>query len=37
VQQGSDGGFYVTMGGSNTGVAGPWQVQWNAPFVIVLM
>jgi hypothetical protein len=37
VQRGSDGGFYITMGGSNTGVAGPWEVQWNVPFTIVLM
>jgi hypothetical protein len=37
VHQASDGGFDITMGGSNTGVAGPWQVQWNVPFVIVLM
>ena len=37
VRRGADGGFYITMGGSNTGVPGPWQVQWNVPFVIVLM
>jgi hypothetical protein len=37
VTRGSDGGFYVTMGGSNTGVPGPWQAQWNVPFVIILM
>ena len=37
VYRGSDGGFYVSMGGSNTGVPGPWQVQWNVPFEIVLM
>lgn len=32
-----DGSFRVIMGGSNTGVAGPWQAQWNVPFVIVLL
>jgi hypothetical protein len=37
VTQGSDGGFYISMGGSNTGVAGPWELQWNVPFVIVLL
>ena len=37
VTRGSDGGFYITMGGSNTGAVGPWQAQWNIPFVIVLM
>lgn len=37
VTKGSDGGFYVTMGGSNTGAPGQWQPQWNVPFVIVLM
>lgn len=37
VQRGSDGGFYITMGGSNTGVAGPWEMQWNVPFTIVLL
>lgn len=31
-----DGSFLVTMGGSNTGVAGPWQFQSNVPFTIVL-
>jgi hypothetical protein len=25
------------MGGSNTGVPGPWQSQWNVPFTIVLL
>jgi hypothetical protein len=33
----SDGSFLVVMGGSNTGVAGPWEAQWNVPFVIVLL
>lgn len=37
VRRGADGGFYVTMGGSNTGAPGPWQAQSNIPFVIVLM
>lgn len=37
VTKGSDGGFYVAMGGSNTGVPGPWQLQWNVPFVLVVM
>jgi hypothetical protein len=32
-----DGSFRVTMGGSNTGVPGPWEAQWNIPFVIVLL
>jgi hypothetical protein len=33
----SDGSFHVVMGGSNTGVPGPWQSQWNVPFTIVLL
>jgi hypothetical protein len=37
VTRGADGGFYIAMGGSNTGTPGPWQVQWNVPFTIVLM
>ena len=37
VHKGADGGFYVTMGGSNVGQPGPWQAQSNVPFVIVLM
>ncbi|MFL5912686.1 MAG: hypothetical protein ACJ768_19225 [Gaiellaceae bacterium] len=37
VHKGSDGGFYISMGGANTGVPGPWEVQWNVPFTIVLM
>ncbi len=32
-----DGSFRVIMGGSNSGVAGPWQAQWDVPFVIVLL
>jgi hypothetical protein len=32
-----DGSFRVIMGGSNSGVPGPWQAQWNVPFVIVLL
>lgn len=32
-----DGSFLVVMGGSNTGAVGPWQAQWNVPFVIVLL
>jgi hypothetical protein len=37
VARASDGGFLVTMGGTNTGVPGPWQAQWNVPFTIILM
>lgn len=37
VRKGADGGWWVTMGGSNTGAPGPWQFQSNVPFVIVLM
>ena len=37
VRHGSDGGWWVTMGGSNVGVPGPWQFQADVPFVIVLM
>lgn len=37
VHHGSDGGWWVTMGGSNVGAPGPWQFQSNVPFVIVLM
>jgi hypothetical protein len=37
VRLGSDGGWWVTMGGSNVGQPGPWQFQSNVPFVIVLM
>jgi len=33
----ADGSFRITMGGSNTGTPGPWQFQWNVPFVIVLL
>lgn len=33
----SDGSFRVVMGGSNVGAVGPWQAQWNVPFVIVLL
>jgi hypothetical protein len=36
VKRGADGGFYVTMGGSNVGVPGPWQFQSDVPFTIVL-
>jgi hypothetical protein len=32
-----DGSFRVIMGGSNTGAPGPWQAQWDVPFVIVLL
>jgi len=32
-----DGSFLVVMGGSNAGTAGPWEAQWNVPFVIVLL
>lgn len=35
--KGADGGWWVTMGGSNTGAPGPWQFQSNIPFTIVLM
>ena len=37
IHKGSDGGFYITMGGSNTGAPGQWQTQWSVPFVVVLM
>jgi hypothetical protein len=37
VSRQSDGSFQVVMGGANTGVPGPWQAQWNVPFVIVLL
>ena len=33
----ADGSFRIAMGGSNTGTPGPWQFQWNVPFVIVLL
>jgi hypothetical protein len=36
VSRQDDGSFLVTMGGSNTNVPGPWQFQWNVPFMIVL-
>ncbi len=33
-----DGSFRITMGGLNSGTtSGPWQFQWNVPFVIVLL
>jgi hypothetical protein len=32
-----DGSFLVVMGGSTTTAPGPWQAQWNVPFVIVLL
>lgn len=32
-----DGSFLVVMGGSNSNAVGPWQGQWNVPFVIVLL
>jgi len=32
----SDGSFRIAMGGSNTGVPGPWQFQWDVPFTIIL-
>jgi len=37
VSRSSDGSFHVTMGGSNAGAPGPWQVQSSVPFVIVLL
>lgn len=37
VSRQADGSFLVVMGGSNTGAPGPWQAQWNVPFVIVLL
>jgi hypothetical protein len=37
VYRGSDGGFWVSMGGANVGEPGPWQPQSNVPFTIVLM
>jgi hypothetical protein len=37
VSRNPDGSFFVSMGGSNTGVPGPWQFQWDVPFTIVLM
>ena len=37
VARSPDGSFHVMMGGSNTGVPGPWQFQANATFVIVLL
>ncbi|HLX21137.1 MAG TPA: hypothetical protein VKR23_13395 [Gaiellaceae bacterium] len=37
VSRSSDGSFHVSMGGSNQGVAGPWQFQNNIPFTIVLL
>ena len=33
----SDGSFLVVMGGSGSGAPGPWQAEWNVPFVIVLL
>jgi hypothetical protein len=36
VSRSSNGFFHVTMGGSNSGAAGPWQIQNFTPFVIVL-
>jgi hypothetical protein len=36
ISRSPDGSFHITMGGSNTGVPGPWQAQANVPFVIVL-
>ena len=34
----ADGSFRITMGGLNAGTtSGPWQFQWNIPFVIVLL
>lgn len=33
-----DGSFLVVMGGTNQGATpGPWQAQWNIPFVIALL
>jgi len=32
----SDGSFRISMGGSNTGVPGPYQFQWDVPFEVVL-
>lgn len=32
-----DGSFLVVMGGSNDGASGPWQPQWDVPFVIALL
>jgi hypothetical protein len=32
-----DGSFRVVMGGTNQGATGPWEAQWNVPFVIVLL
>ena len=36
VSRSSSGWFHVTMGGSNSSAAGPWQIQNFAPFVIVV-
>jgi hypothetical protein len=32
-----DGSFRVVMGGTYQGATGPWQAEWNVPFVIVLL
>ncbi len=37
VARSADGSFHITMGGSNTGVPGPWEAQANVPFIIVLL
>ena len=37
VSRASDGGFLVSMGGSNQGAPGPWEFQNNIPFTIVLL
>jgi hypothetical protein len=37
VYRAPDGGFLVSMGGSNQGAPGPWEFQNNIPFTIVLM
>jgi hypothetical protein len=36
VSRSSSGFFHVTMGGSNAGAPGPWEIQNFTPFVIVL-
>jgi hypothetical protein len=37
VYRAPDGGYIVSMGGSNQGAPGPWEFQNNIPFTIVLM
>ena len=37
VSRSPDGSFHITMGGSNSNAAGPWQYQLNVSFTIVLI